>query len=60
MRRRYERAFGSAYACESPDAPRLDAVLRGECERLGIMWRREDAFAYLRELEPKWRQSTPV
>ncbi len=39
LRDRYERAFGDRYACFSPQAARLDAVYREQCERLGLATR---------------------
>lgn len=36
LKKRYSDAFGLAYMCTSPDAEALYAVLREECERLGL------------------------
>ena len=39
VRQKYLTAFGNDYECPSPDAARLWAVYRAECDRLGLAYR---------------------
>lgn len=39
VRDKYLRTYGNAYECTVPDAERLYARFKDECERLGLAWR---------------------
>jgi DNA repair photolyase len=56
MKQKYIRQFGGAYVCNSPNSNRLMAILKGECERHGILYGVDAVFSYLRNFESKERQ----
>jgi len=45
IKRKYIAAYGEAYGCSVPDCERLVRLAIKECERLGLLWRREDIAA---------------
>ncbi len=51
MKERYIRAFGDRYQCPSPNAPRLEQILREECRARGVLWEAEETMAWLMEFE---------
>lgn len=51
MKQRYMRAYGNAYELPSPNSDRLMEIVRGSCERNGILWKSDDVFEYLRTYE---------
>lgn len=51
MKERYIRAFGNRYECPSPNAPRLERILREECRKHGVLWEAEAAMGWLMEFE---------
>lgn len=54
MKERYVRAFGNRYECPSPNAPRLERILREECRKRGVLWEPEAAMGWLMEFEDPW------
>lgn len=53
IRARYLSAFGNAYECNTPNAPRLYEVFKAECARLGLAWRFQDVNAGMLCREPQ-------
>lgn len=51
MKDRYVRTFGNRYECPSPAAARLTQIFQEECQRHGVLWKPEDAMAWLMEFE---------
>ncbi len=51
MKDRYVRTFGNRYECPSPAAVRLMQIFQEECQRHGVLWKPEDAMAWLMEFE---------
>lgn len=51
MKERYIRTFGNRYQCPSPNAPRLERILREECRKRGVLWEPEAAMGWLMEFE---------
>ena len=51
MKERYVRTFGNRYECPSPNAPRLERILREECRKRGVLWEPEAAMGWLMEFE---------
>lgn len=51
MKERYIRTFGNRYECPSPNAPRLERILREECRKRGVLWEPEAAMGWLMEFE---------
>lgn len=51
MKERYIRTFGNRYQCPSPNAPRLEEILREECQKRGVLWEAEAAMEWLMEFE---------
>jgi len=58
MKERYIRKFGDAYECRSPNNKALTKIFRTECERHGILYKMDDVFAYLSDIEPKTKQTS--
>jgi len=58
MKERYIQQFGDSYECRSPNSKELMKIFRAECERHGILYRTDDVFAYMKELEPNVKQTT--
>jgi len=56
VRRLYERWYGGAYVCESPDNDALMEVFEAECAIHGILYRQDEVFEYMRLFETKQRQ----
>jgi len=54
----YIQRFGDSYECRSPNSGALMNIFRKECERHGILHRTEDVFAYIKELEPRTKQTS--
>ena len=58
MKERYIQTFGDSYECRSPNNKELMKIFRTECERHGILYRTNDVFAYLSDIEPKTKQTS--
>lgn len=53
MREKYEKTYGYAYSCSSPNAKRLWQMLKTECDRYGMVYRMEDIISgYKKPQEP--------
>ena len=53
FRVKYEKTYGYAYSCSSPNAKRLWQMLKAECELLGMVYRMEDIIkGYKKPQEP--------
>lgn len=53
IRAKYLSAFGNAYECDAPNAPRLFEVFKAECDRLGLAWRFRDVNAGMLNHQPQ-------
>ena len=53
MKEQYIRTFGDRYDCPSPNAARLTAIFREECQAHGVICDSEEAMAYLSAFEDK-------
>ena len=53
MKERYIRAFGERYECSSPNARRLETMLRKECAARNVICEPEQAMAWLMEFEDR-------
>lgn len=53
MKERYIRAFGSRYACTSPNNDVLMRIFRTECRARGVLFRPDEIFAYLNKFEDR-------
>ena len=51
MARRYAQRYGNAYVLPAPESQRLMGIVRGECERNGILWDTGEVFEYLHAFE---------
>ena len=52
-REKYEKTYGYAYSCSSPNAKRLWQMLKTECDRYGMVYRMEDIISgYKKPQEP--------
>lgn len=49
LRREYQRRYGNAYELPSPRHRELQQIFDDTCAKVGILYRPEDIFAYLRE-----------
>ncbi|MBQ6660041.1 MAG: radical SAM protein [Lachnospiraceae bacterium] len=56
LKERYIREYGNAYELPSPNKAELTALLRGTCEKHGILWREDECFAYMSELPDHYEQ----
>lgn len=56
MKQKYMRAFGNAYACNSPNNAKLMQLFTSECKKHGILYRTDDVFHYLWEFSTKQEQ----
>ena len=53
MKEQYIRTFGDRYDCPSPNAARLTAIFREECQAHGVICDSGEAMAYLSAFEDK-------
>lgn len=53
MKERYLRAFGDSYQCASPNAERLEKILRDECRARGVICDPHEAMAWLMRFEDR-------
>ncbi len=51
MKERYIKRYGDAYELPVPDHVRLMDLVRRECERVGMEWRTEKLFEYMKQFE---------
>lgn len=51
LRGRYTRAFGQSYVCPSPNEKRLQRILEAECRARGVIFRPEEALAWMSAFE---------
>lgn len=51
MKERYLRAFGNRYECPSPHAARLMEIFERECRAHQVIYRPQEALAYLKRYE---------
>ena len=58
MKEIYIQTFGDTYECRSPNNKELMKIFRTECERHGILYKMDDVFAYLSDIEPKTKQTS--
>ena len=56
MKRRYIERYGNAYELQSPNAKELISILRGICNKNGIMSDPEDCFGFMNELPERFKQ----
>ena len=56
LKERYIRTYGNAYELPSPRHRELEALLRRECDRRGILLGNDRLFRYLNTLEEKQEQ----
>ena len=56
LKQRYIRAYGNAYELPSPRHRELEALLRRECDRRGLLLDNDRLFRYLNTLEEKQEQ----
>lgn len=48
---KYMKEFGLGYVCDSPNTPRLLALLEETCEAADIMYKPDEVFSYLKKFE---------
>lgn len=58
MKEKYQRTFGNAYGCISPNAPKLMQILHETCATNGIVSDTNEIFAYLHEFSSNETQLT--
>jgi DNA repair photolyase len=58
LKERYVKTFGNAYEVSSPNATRLDGIIRETCKRNGVMLGAENVFKWLAEYPENNRQLT--
>lgn len=58
MKEKYQRTFGNAYGCISPNAPKLMQILHETCAANGIVSDTNEIFAYLLEFPSNETQLT--
>lgn len=58
MKEKYQRTFGNAYGCISPNAPKLMQILHETCAANGIVSDTNEIFAYLQEFSSNETQLT--
>lgn len=51
LKERYIRTYGEAYELPSPQEKELWALLEGTCQKAGILYRPEEAFAWISAME---------
>ncbi|MBQ8080414.1 MAG: radical SAM protein [Clostridia bacterium] len=56
LKERYAREYGNAYELESPNTPRLNAILQEACERYHILYGPDACFQYLNEFPKSYEQ----
>ena len=56
LKERYNRTFGNAYECSSPNHSHLMGILREECRKNGVMCGVDNVFSYMHVFERKDRQ----
>jgi len=58
MKERYVQTYGDKYECNSPNNAKLTEIFRDTCKKHNILYKTNDVFGYLKEFEPKSRQSS--
>ncbi len=56
MKQQYQRTFGNAYECSSPNQAALIRLLQETCEKHHILYKTEEVFGYLHEFPEKFSQ----
>ncbi|MCL2333172.1 MAG: radical SAM protein [Candidatus Methanoplasma sp.] len=58
MKERYIETYGESYSCNSPDNDRLMSIFTKVCKEHNILYKTDDVFGYLKQFEPKSKQSS--
>lgn len=57
MRNRYQRTFGEAYVCNSPNHAQLMTIIQNTCKAHGILYKPKEVFEYLAHYEDRFQMT---